>query len=75
MNNICPKYWQNYFTFTNEIHSKSWRCAEQLNLYIPKPNVEIFRETFAYSAADIWNCLPHDVKNEPSIKKHLNPDI
>jgi len=42
--------------------------AEKLNLYIPKPNVEIFRKTFAYSAADIWNSLLHDVKNAPSIK-------
>ena len=42
--------------------------AEKLNLYIPKPNVEIFRKTFTYSAADIWNSLLHDVKNAPSIK-------
>ena len=38
MNNICPKYWHTYFTFTNE-------TAEKLNLYIPKPNVEIVRKT------------------------------
>ena len=50
MNNICPKYWHNYFTFTNE-------TAEKLNLYIPKPNVEIVRKTFAYSGADIWNSV------------------
>ena len=34
----------------------------QLNIYIPKPKVELFRKTFAYSGADIWNSLPHDVK-------------
>ena len=37
------KYWQNYFTFTNEIHSKNLLFAKKLNLYIPKPNVELFR--------------------------------
>ena len=62
------KYWQNYLTFTNEIHSKNLRFTEKLNLYIPKPNVELFRKTFAYVGADIWHSLPHDVKNAPSIK-------
>ena len=41
------KYWQNYFTFTNEFHSKNLSFAENLNLYIPKPNVELFLKTFA----------------------------
>ena len=45
MNNICPKYWHNYFTFTYEIHYKNLHSAEKLNLYIPKPNVEIVRKT------------------------------
>ena len=39
-----------------------------LYMYIPKSNVEIFRKTFAYSGTAIWNYLPHDVKNVPSIK-------
>ena len=44
--------------------------AEKFSLYMynPKSNVEIFRKIFAYSGADIWNYLPHDVKNVPSIK-------
>ena len=67
MNNIFPQYLQIYFTFTNAIHSK-YSTAEKLNLYIPKPHVELFRKLFAYSGADIWNTLPNDVKNLPSIK-------
>ena len=59
---------QHNFTITNEIHSKNLRFAEQLNLYIPKRDVELFRKTFAYTGADICNSLPHDVKNAPSIK-------
>ena len=49
MNNICPKYWHNYITFTNEIHSKNLRSDEKLNIYIPKHNIELFRKSFAYS--------------------------
>ena len=49
INNKCPKYLQNYFTFTYEIYSKNLRSAEKFSLYIPKPNVEIFCKTFAYS--------------------------
>jgi len=68
INNICPKYWYNYFTFTNEICSKNLLSGDKFSLYIPNPNVERFHKTFAYSGADIWNSLPHDVKNAPSIK-------
>ena len=68
MNNICPKYLQNYLTFTYEIYNKNVRSAESLVYKLVKPYVEIFRKTFAYSGADIWNSLPHEVKYAPSIK-------
>ena len=71
INDICPKYSQNYFKFTNEIYSKNLRSAEKFNLYNPNPNVEIFRKTFAYSGTDIWNSLPNDVKLH-YLSKHLN---
>jgi len=54
--------WQNYFTFTKEIHSNNLRFAEKLNLYIPEHNVELFRKTFAYSGADIWNSFSRSKK-------------
>ena len=53
MNNICPKYLQNYLTFTYEIYNKNVRSAESLVYKLVKPYVEIFRKTFAYSGADI----------------------
>ena len=74
MSNTCPQYLQNYFTFTNGIHSKSLRSAEKICQYIPKPNGEIFRSTYVYSDAAICNSVPHDVKSAPSIKTS-NPDM
>ena len=62
INNVCPKYWHNYFTFTNKIHSKNLRSAEKFSVYIPKHNVETFGKTFANFGAAIWNYLLHDVK-------------
>ena len=32
MDNICPKYLQNYFTFTYEIYNKNVRSAEKFSL-------------------------------------------
>ena len=55
-----PQY-PHHCTFTNEIHSKNLRSTEKFSLYIPKPNVEIFHKTFAYSGTDIWKYLPLDV--------------
>ena len=69
MNNIsCSQYLQNYFTFTNETHSKNVRSAEKFSLYIPEPKVEIFCETFAYFGAAIRNSSPLIWKNASSIE-------
>ena len=65
MNNVCPKYWHNYFTFNNEIHSKNLRSAEKFKLYIPNPKLGWYLELFTP-----WcNTYMHH------LLKHLNPDI
>ena len=36
-------------------------------LYTPKPNCELFRKSFMYSGAAIWNYLPLQVINATSV--------
>ena len=38
----------------------STKCNQ---LYTPKPNCELFRKSFMYSGAVIWNSLLRHVKN------------
>ena len=38
-----------------------------LNLEIPNVRTEIYRKSFAFTGAKIWNNLPDDLKKEPSL--------
>ena len=54
MYRICPDYLDTIYTTCNQ-------------LYTPKPNCELFRKSFMYSGAAIWNSLPLHVKNATSV--------
>ena len=34
---------------------------------IPKPNTELFKKSFTYSALVLWNNLPNSIRNSPSV--------
>ena len=38
------------------------------NLYVPKPNISLFKSSFAYDAAYVFNSLPLSAKLASSIK-------
>ena len=46
----------NYVSYTSDVSSR----VNQL--YTPKPNCGLFRKSFMYSGAAIWNALPSHVK-------------
>lgn len=67
INKICPDYLLNHITLTSEISTRHTRSHDTYQLYVPKPNCELFRRSFMYSGAVIWNNLPVHVKNAPSV--------
>ena len=69
MNNLAPPYVGQLFHHTNEIHSRSLRSTTEDLLYVPKPNCESFRNSFAYSGAKIWNSIPLNVKSAKTIEQ------
>ena len=42
------------------IHSRKLRSSHETQMYIPKPRIEVFRNTFIFSGSSIWNSI-HDV--------------
>ena len=42
-------------------------------LYVPKPNIEQFRNSLSYSGSKIWNAIPENIKQSDSVQqfKHL----
>jgi len=63
---ICIYHPQNYLKNSIGKHSqKELHIKKQFNqLYTPKPNCELFRKSFMYSGAVIWNSLLIHVKME-----------
>ena len=68
LNHLAPTYLSNKFTYTYDIHSLNLRSAANHTLYIPKPNLEIYRKSLSYSGPKIWNTLPEYVRNAPSLE-------
>ena len=61
VNNICPDYLNNHIAYTSEFNTRGTRSSTSVQFYMPKPNCELFRRSFMYSRAAIWNSLPCDV--------------
>ena len=67
LNNLTPSYLKEYFTFTSDVHHRSLRSTTENLLYIPKPNLELFRSSLSYSGSRIWNAIPEHIKQSTSI--------
>ena len=65
-NNLTPSYLQEFFTFTSDIHQRSPRSTSDNLLYIPKPNIELYRNSLSYSGSKIWNAITIHVKHSTS---------
>ena len=47
MHNLTPAYLTNMFTFSKEVHDRTLRSTADNLLYIPKPNIEHYRNSLA----------------------------
>ena len=55
-----PFYLQNYFTFRSAVQNYNLRCNS--DVMVPHPNKEIFKKSFSYHGAKVWNSLPTNLK-------------
>ena len=58
----APTWLMNNILMASENHNVITRHATELNVVVPKPNVEIFRKSFHYQGASVWNSLPVNIK-------------
>ena len=65
--NLAPKYLQELFQQTNDIHNRALRSTSDNLLYVPKPNIEQFRNSLSYSGSKIWNSIPENIKQSESL--------
>lgn len=67
MHGLTPPYLHSLFQFTSEIHTRSLRSTSEDLLYIPKPKLEIYRNTIAYSGSKLWNAIPENIRQCTSL--------
>jgi hypothetical protein len=64
---LAPDFLLNYITFNFELNECNLRSSDSMNLYLPKPNSELFRKSLLYSGPKQWNALPDVLKSAESV--------
>ena len=62
-----PEYLNNLCLRTMDIYSRNLRSTSTNNLIVPRPNTNMFKKSFTYSAAVEWSSLPSMIKCSNSI--------
>ena len=69
LSGTSPNYLKIPFTFTSDIHSRTLRSSHETQMYIPKPRIELFSNTFVFSGSSIWNSIPDCIRNSSNLFK------
>ena len=59
--NLSQSYLQELFQHTSEIHGRTLRSTNEILLYVPKPNIEQFKNSLSYSGSKNWNSIPENI--------------
>ena len=69
LNSLAPNYLSDYIVMHDDISERTTRLNSQLNIMVPKPNIEQFKQSFLYQGPTLWNNLPNDVKKSNSLSQ------
>ena len=75
---IAPHYLVNQVLFSYEVNQRNLRSLDNMILYLPKVNKNIFKNSLFYVGAQCWNTLPLYIKESTSVpcfKKHLKKHL
>ena len=73
-NSIAPSYLINLFQIRNSSDDtiSNLRSVTNRNFLIPKPKLNLFKNSLSYSGAIIWNSIPLEIKNSNSLNMFVN---
>lgn len=67
---LAPDYLTEMFTFSSSLNDYSLRQSK-LNLELPVNRTDYYNSSFAFTGAKLWNSLPDELKQEPSLKRFI----
>ena len=65
---IAPDYLSDRTVINVDINGYDTRGANNMNVYLPRVNTEIYKKSFLYKGGIIWNVLPDNVKNSENLE-------
>jgi hypothetical protein len=73
----APNYLSDYLMYVSDVHSHQTRSQANSNLYESKPNIDLYKQSFAYTGPMTWNSLSNVLKatNELTHFKVLYKDL
>jgi len=68
LNNMAPLYMTDVVSFSKN-DQNSLRSVKHNDLVLKKkPNTQFFKDSFSYYSLSIWNEIPFNIRNSPSIQ-------
>ena len=65
---FAPQWLTNNILMACESHDRVTRTSASMNVQVPRPKLEIFRNSFQYSGAVVWNNLPEHIKEASTLE-------
>ena len=67
-NSLTPSYITDLFQCNTHSH-RNLRSTNSLNLIIPMPNLELFKESVSYAGTVLWNSIPTEIRISDTIQQ------
>ncbi len=64
---FTPKLLYDMIVMCSDVNVRKTSNTDSVNVYIPGTNIECYQKKIKYAAGKIWNNLPNNVKNAPSV--------
>ena len=66
VNRMAPDYFCSHVVFRSDTLTYNLRESD-FSLAIPQPRTNYYKRSLSYSGAVLWNCLPLDMRQSPSL--------
>ena len=60
LNGLAPRYLTNLFNYTADVHDYNTQNVTDNLLALPAPHTALYKRSFSYYGASLWNSLPSD---------------
>ena len=67
LNGLASDYLGEKLSYVCQRHEHKLRNAD-INLILPRPNIEYGKKTFSYSGAALWNSIPGDIRKAQTLR-------